>query len=193
MHVHGRVGAADNGACPARHRGDRAHGRAGRDVTSGPKQAKVAVAGRTMVMVRRRVVPVRRRTASSGCMVAAAQRADPANGANGPADASAWSRWRDGQWGLSVRMARGYGCMVGGAGSMSCTHGQPCTTAAGGDPGADHWTARPTPGPAAAAWAGGSCSGRNSTIASTVVHARLWTRHVAHASSAPSGTERSGP
>jgi hypothetical protein len=118
MQAYSRVGATDNGACPARHRGDRAHGRAGREQRSGPKQEKVAASGRRMVLARRRVALVRRRTASSRCMVAPARRVDAANDAKCPGDASAWLRRRDGQGGLSVGMARGYGCMVGGAGSM---------------------------------------------------------------------------
>ena len=118
MQAHGRVGRTDDGAYPARHRGDATHGRAGRDVKSGPKQAKVAAIRTEMAIVRRRVALMRRRTASSGCMVAPARRIDAAIGTKCPGDASAWSRWRDGQWGLSVGMARGYGCMVGGAGSM---------------------------------------------------------------------------
>ena len=118
MQAHGRVGRTDNGGCHSGWHGSATHERAGRDVTSGPKQAKVAASGRTMAIVRRRVALMRRRTASSGCMVAPARRIDPAIGTKCPGDASAWSRWRDGQWGLSVGMARGYGCMVGGAGSM---------------------------------------------------------------------------
>ena len=99
MQAYSRVGATDNGACPARHRGDRAHGRAGREQRSGPKQAKVAASGRRMVLARRRVALVRRRTASSRCMVAPARRVDAANDAKCPGDASAWLRRRDGQGG----------------------------------------------------------------------------------------------
>jgi hypothetical protein len=119
MQAHGRVGATDNGALQRAIAGMRRMVAAGRDERSGPKRAKVAVAGRRMVPVRRRVALVRRRTASSRCMVAPARRADAANGAKCPGDASAWSRWRDGRWGPSVGMARGYGCMVGGDGSMT--------------------------------------------------------------------------
>jgi hypothetical protein len=97
MQAHGRVGATDNGACPARHRGNAAHGRGGWDETSGPNGAKVAVARRNMVPVRRMVALVRRRTARSRCMVAPARRMDAANEAKGPGDASAWSRRRDGR------------------------------------------------------------------------------------------------
>ncbi len=82
-------------AHPARHRGDRAHGRAGREQRSGPKQAKVALSGRKRVPIRRRVALVRRRTAPSGCMVAPARRIDAAIGTKCAGDASAWSRWRD--------------------------------------------------------------------------------------------------
>jgi hypothetical protein len=49
MQAHGRVGATDDGAHPARHRGDATHGRDGRDQRSGSKQAKVALSGRKMV------------------------------------------------------------------------------------------------------------------------------------------------
>src|SRR5579863_10083769 len=84
MEAHGRDGAADNGACPARRRGNAAHRRAGRDETSGPKRPNVVLAAPMMVIVRRRVVPVRRIAASSRCLVAPDGGADPAHGTKGP-------------------------------------------------------------------------------------------------------------
>jgi hypothetical protein len=99
MQAYGRVGATDDGAHPARHRGDATHGRDGRDQRSGSKQAKVALSGRKMVPIRQRVALVRRRTAPSRCMVAPARRIDAAMGNKCPGDASAWSRWRDERWG----------------------------------------------------------------------------------------------
>jgi hypothetical protein len=95
MQAHGRVGGTVDGDHPARHRGDASHGRDGTDQRSGSTQAKVALSGRKMVPIRRRVALVRRRTAPSRCMVAPARRIDAAIGTKCPGDASARSRWRD--------------------------------------------------------------------------------------------------